>query len=211
LNIQASASYGGTRLPASNYAIMLVTTCAFAVQMLLDPGAHYLSGLVLTTWTVPGLFGHIWLHLTVVHLVGNLVTLWIFGYHVCPRIGDVTYAIAYVAAGTGAACVHILYDGRPVIGASGAIMGILGMHVVICFHQLGRLGPWLILTWFLVTTGAGIVGDFPAAYAAHIGGFLSGMLVAVCLMIYQALTGRRTDPALAVPADPSAPARGRGS
>ncbi len=185
-----------TGVPWGNYVVILLTTCTFAVQMLLDPGAQYLKGLVLEGWSIPGLLGHMWLHMTTVHLVGNLITLWIFGYYVCPRLGHLTYALAYVAAGVGAGLVHLACDGRPVIGASGAIMGVLGMHVVICYGQFGRLGPWLILTWFLATLIAGIIGHFPAAYMAHVGGFLSGMALAVCPIIYRAAHRDRTGPAL---------------
>jgi len=185
------------KLPAGNYAVMLVATCAFAVQMLLDPGARYLSGLVLEKWSLPGLLGHIWLHMTMVHLVGNLVTLWIFGRYVCRLLGNVPYALAYVIFGMTAGMVHIVCDGRPVIGASGAIMGIFGMHVVICFRQFGRLGPWLVLAWFLATLGAGIVGGFPEAYLDHAGGFLCGMLLALCLVIFRMVKLDGTDPGLA--------------
>lgn len=178
-----------------NYAIMLAATCAFAVQTLLDPGAHYLSGLVLQKWSLTGLFGHMWLHMTMVHLVGNLITLWVFGRYVCPMLGDVPYALAYITAGLGAGLVHIVYDGRPVIGASGAIMGILGIYVVLCFEQFGRCGPWLILIWFLATLAAGIIGGSPDAYMSHIGGFLSGMALATCLTLFRMAAGGVTVPA----------------
>ncbi len=183
-------------VPFSNYAIMLVTTFAFAVQMLWDPGAQHLRGLVLENGSMLGLLGYMWLHLGMVHLVGNLVTLWIFGHYVCPRLGDATYIVAYLAAGAVAGLVHLAYDGRPMIGASGAIMGVLGMHVVICFRQFGSLGPWLILVWFLTTLGAGVVGNFPAAYISHIGGFLAGMALAVCLMVLGLANIDAADPGL---------------
>ena len=141
-----------------NYVIMLAAACAFAVQMFFDPGARYLTGFVLERLSMAGLFGHMWLHMTMAHLVGNLITLWIFGHYVCPKLGDVPYALAYITAGLGAGLVHIAYDGRPVIGASGAIMGILGIYVVLCFDQLGRLGPWLILIWFLATSAPESLG-----------------------------------------------------
>ncbi len=182
--------------PFGNYAVMLLITCAFAAQMLLDPGARYLSVLVLERWSVPGLLGHMWLHMTAVHVVGNLLTLWIFGHYVCPKLGHVTYALAYVAAGVAAAFAHLAYDGRPVIGASGAIMGVLGIYVVICFRQLSGLGPWLILVWFLATLGAGIVGGFPASYVSHVGGFLGGMILAVGLVGLRLVNLEWTDPEL---------------
>ncbi len=187
-----------TGMPLGNYAVILLIACAFAAQMLLDPGAQHLKGLILERCAIPGLLGHMWLHMTAAHLVGNLITLWIFGYYVCPRLGHLTYGLAYVAAGVGAGLVHLACDGRPVIGASGAIMGVLGMHVVICYGQFGRLGPWLILAWFLATLTAGIIGHFPAAYMAHVGGFLSGMALAVCLTICRRANRDQTDPALLV-------------
>lgn len=185
-----------TGTPWGNYAVILLTTCAFAVQMLLDPGAQHLKSLVLEGWSLPALLGHMWLHMTSVHLVANLITLWIFGYHVCPRLGHVTYVLAYIATGIAAGLVHLAFDGRPVIGASGAIMGVLGLHVVICYRQFGRLGPWLIIVWFLATLVAGLVGGFPAAYMEHIGGFLSGMAIAVGLIAYGLASCDDADPAL---------------
>jgi membrane associated rhomboid family serine protease len=137
-----------------------------------------------------------WLHLTTIHLIGNLVTLWIFGHYVCPKLGNVTYAVTYVVAGVVAGLAHITCDGRPVIGASGAIMGVLGLYVVLCFRQLSGLGPWLILVWFLVTLGAGIVGGFPASYMSHVGGFLGGMALAQCLIVLRLVNVDAADPEL---------------
>jgi len=185
-------------IPLGNGIIMLAMTGAFAVQMLLDADAKYLAGLVLRTWSIRALLGHIWLHMTAVHLVGNLITLGIFGRYVCPRMSALTYVVAYAAAGFGAGLVHVACDGRPVIGASGAIMGVLGMYVVICFRQLSGLAPWLILVWFVATLTVGAVGGFPAAYMAHVGGFLTGMVLAVCLTLCrlarcdQILSGQQT-------------------
>jgi len=203
LHVRSLLPFRSPREPLGNYAIMMVIACIFAVQMILDPGAHYLSSLILDKWSMPGLLGHMWLHMTTVHLVGNLVTLWLFGYYVCPRLGSAKYLLAYVGVGIAAGFVHLMYDGRPVIGASGAIMGILGMYVVLCFRQLSSLGPWLILAWFLATLGAGMLGGFPAAYMAHIGGFLSGMALAVFLMVFRIVDSDRTDPALRAMLNPA--------
>jgi membrane associated rhomboid family serine protease len=170
-------------IPAlGNYVIMLAATCAFATQMIFDPGAHYLDGLVLRNLSAAGLLGHMWLHMTAVHLVGNLLTLWFFGRCVCPKLGSVTYVITYVLAGSAGGLLHVVCDGRPVIGASGAVMGVLGMYVVLCFGQLSRFGPWLILIWFVATLTACTIHGSPAAYTTHIGGFLAGMILAAGLV-----------------------------
>lgn len=182
----------------SNYVILLLISSVFDVQMIVDPQATYLSGMVLEKWSLLGLLGYMWLHMTTVHLVGNLLALWVFGLYVCPKLGHRAYVLGYVLAGVAAGMVHMAYDGRPVIGASGAIMGVLGMCVVFCFAQLGRLGPWLILIWFLATIAAAIAGDLPAAYVSHIGGFLSGVVLAFCFIIFGIGDSKQTDPALLV-------------
>ena len=55
-----------------------------------------------------------------------------------------------------AAATHVLFDGRPTVGASGAIMGVLGMHTVLCFSRFGKVEPFLILFWFFISLGLGI-------------------------------------------------------
>jgi membrane associated rhomboid family serine protease len=157
----------------------------FAIQMLGDPKQQYLNGFILKHFTVSSVFGYMWLHMSAAHIVGNLVTLWIFGRHVSLKISDASYVLSFIILGIAAAAVHVCYDGRPTIGASGAIMGVLGMHVVLCFRQFGVLGPWLILMWFLLNLTAGIVGSYPTTYMAHAGGFLAGMFLATLLVIFK--------------------------
>ena len=123
--------------------------------------------------------------MSMAHIVGNLITLWIFGRHVSLKISDASYVLSYILLGFAASAVHVYYDGRPTIGASGAIMGVLGMHVVLCFRQFGVLGPWLILIWFLLNLTAGIIGSYPTTYMAHAGGFLAGMFLATLLVIFK--------------------------
>lgn len=95
------------------------------------------------------------------------------------------YPLAYLFVGVISAVVHIIYDGRPAIGASGAVMGILGMYVVLCFGRFGWLGPWLILVWFLLNLTGGVAGSLPVAFLAHIGGFLGGVALAGILMLFR--------------------------
>jgi len=184
------------RWPAGNYIVMLLATVAFAIQMAGDPKQQYLNGLILERFSFLALFGHIWLHMSPVHIVGNLVTLWIFGRHVSLKIGNANYPLVYVLLGFAAAGVHLLYDGRPTIGASGAIMGVLGMHVVLCFRRLSPAGPWLVLLWFLLNLTAGIIGGYPTTYMAHVGGFVAGILMANALILLKVADCGETDLAL---------------
>ncbi len=141
-----------------NYIVMMLATVTFAIQMIGDPKQQYLNGFILKNLTLSSMFGYMWLHMSMVHIVGNLITLWIFGRHVSLKISDASYVLSYLLIGIAASAVHVYYDGHPTIGASGAIMGVLGMHVVLCFRQFGVFGPWLILIWFLLNLTAGIIG-----------------------------------------------------
>jgi membrane associated rhomboid family serine protease len=171
--------------PGGNYIVMMLATVTFAIQMLGDPGQRYLNGFVLKHLTFSSMFGYMWLHMSMPHMVGNLITLWIFGRKVSLKISDASYVLSFILLGIAAATVHLYYDGRPTIGASGAIMGVLGMHVVLCYRQFGVLGPWLILIWFLLNLTAGIIGGYPTTYMAHAGGFLAGMFLATLLVIFK--------------------------
>jgi len=161
---------------------MLLASTTFMLQFLFDGKQQYLSGLILQDWSFLGIAGHLWLHTGLIHVTSNLVVLWIFGWHVCRRMGNANYILAYFIVGLASAVVHIVYDGRPAIGASGAIMGILGLHVVLCFNRFGVLGPWIILVWYLLNIAGGVFQATPTAYMAHVGGFLAGIILAWSLI-----------------------------
>ena len=82
------------------------------------------------------------------------------------------YLLVYILLGIAAAIVHLLYDGRPAIGASGAIMGILGLNMVICFNKFSKVGPWLIIFWLCSTIVAGVTNTTATAHMEHFSGFL---------------------------------------
>jgi membrane associated rhomboid family serine protease len=170
-------------MPGGNYIVMMLATVTFVIQMVGDPKQQYLNGFILKHLTFASMFGYMWLHMSPAHFVGNIITLWIFGRRVNLKISDASYVLSYILLGIAAAAAHVYYDGRPTIGASGAIMGILGMHVVLCFRQFGILGPWLILFWFLLNLNFGIIGNYTTTYMAHAGGFLAGMILATLLVI----------------------------
>lgn len=182
--------------PVCNYFIMILITICFAIQNIWDPGAHHLNVFVLKKWSFSGMLGHSWLQMNNVHLVESLVTLWIFGRHVSVKMRKHVYLLAYVFLGIAAAVVHLLYDGRPAIGASGAIMGILGLHMVICFNKFSKVGPWLIISWMCLTLVVGVSNTTAIAHMEHFGGFLFGMLLGVFLMCFNAANCDNTDPGL---------------
>lgn len=170
-------------IPVGNYIVIILASITFMMQFLYDASGLYLNGLILQHWSLQAIFGHMWLHTGLVHVISNLVILWIFGRHVCLRMGNANYVIAYLLVGFASAVVHVAFDGRPAIGASGATMGILGLHVVFCFNRFGTLGPWIIFIWYMLNLTAGVVGASAATHLAHAGGFCGGLVLAAILIL----------------------------
>src|SRR4051812_24913525 len=132
------------------------------------------------------------LHGSILHIAGNMLFLWIFGNNIEDRMGHVPYLFFYLLAGVVATGAHILFQPHslvPVIGASGAIAGVMGVYLVlfpnIRIKTLFFLGffiffrdisaKWLLGFWFVsqffLSPGSGV------AYVAHVGGFIFGALV----------------------------------
>jgi membrane associated rhomboid family serine protease len=133
------------------------------------------------------------MHGGIMHLFGNMLFLWVFGDNIENRLGHVRYAIFYVVCGLIAAAGQIAMDMGsiiPMLGASGAISGVLGGYLLlypkrrvraILFNFLTdvpayvALGSWIvyqIILGYLTPAGTGGV-----AYAAHIGGFIAGLVL----------------------------------
>jgi membrane associated rhomboid family serine protease len=127
------------------------------------------------------------------HLGGNMLFLWIFGNNVEDLLGPIRYLMFYVTGGLVATLAHIAVDPNstvPVVGASGAIAAVMGAYlvwypkarvltlvfvVVIGFFTEIR-AQWVLLAWFVIQffTDA----DSGVAWAAHVGGFVFGVVVA---------------------------------
>ncbi len=135
------------------------------------------------------------------HLLGNLLFLFVFGNNVEDRLGRVRYLLFYLACGYAAAYAFALFyagSEETLVGASGAIAGVLGAYLVmfprarvlslvpIIFFIPLRLPAWLVLgSWFLLQyvyfRGTGVGGGAGVAYLAHVAGFLTGMVGAFLL------------------------------
>jgi len=143
------------------------------------------------------LFTSMFLHGGWMHLLGNMLFLWVFGGAVEEALGHFQYLIFYLVCGVGSALVHTVFNlgsKVPTIGASGAISGVLGAYIVlyprgriltliplIIFWFTLELPAFLILGyWFAIQFLSGIssVGSRMTggvAWWAHIGGFLLGV------------------------------------
>jgi membrane associated rhomboid family serine protease len=129
------------------------------------------------------------------HIGGNMLFLWIFGNNIEDRMGPVPYLLFYLVSGLVAAAAHIAVQPNstvPVIGASGAIAGVMGAYLVLFPNvQIRTLlifllvfirdipAKWLLLFWFVLqfftSPSEGV------AWVAHVGGFAFGALVAFLL------------------------------
>ncbi len=145
------------------------------------------------------LFTHMFLHGSWMHLIGNMWFLWIFGDNVEDKLGRAKYIAFYVLCGLGAAGLQMLISGIfggkevPMVGASGAISGVLGAYMrlfpharvltlvpIFFFVTFAEIPAIIFISlWFLVQIVNGIItlpfiGYGGVAWYAHIGGFLAG-------------------------------------
>jgi membrane associated rhomboid family serine protease len=138
---------------------------------------------------------HMFLHGGWAHVIGNMWFLWIFGGNVEDRIGAFRYLIFYLLAGFAAATVQVAVDPAaavPMLGASGAISGVLGAYLILFpTAWVWSLVPWVVpvlpvpavvflVLWFAVQTmnglGALALGETGGvAWWAHAGGFAAGV------------------------------------
>ena len=204
------------RAPLVTVGIIIVNVLVYLTQLSLPPQAAarfvYLYGLIpieissgdlLVTHPVPlyaTLLTSMFVHGGLFHLAGNMLYLWIFGDNVEDRMGRPRFLIFYLLSGLAAAGAQILSDPHskiPMIGASGAISGVLGAYLLLFPHA--RVLTLLALGWFirlveipalvvlgfwivfqvlngLLTLGVQVGG---VAWFAHIGGFVAGLVMVI--------------------------------
>jgi len=143
------------------------------------------------------IFTSMFMHGGFMHLIGNMLYMWIFADNIEDNLGSRNFVIFYLLSGIGAAMAQVLMDTHsqiPMIGASGAIGGVLGAYLInypnakvlvlipfgffsqlIKIKALYVLGFWFVLQFInssmMSSQGGGV------AYAAHIGGFVSGIIL----------------------------------
>ena len=150
------------------------------------PGSVYLT-----------LLTSMFMHGGLAHLFGNMLYLWIFGDNLEDRLGHMRYLTFYLLCGVLASLAHVFTNTGsyiPSLGASGAISGVLGGYILLYPHRRVRaivmrgfvteipaylaIGLWFV---FQLISGLGMLGGGAqqggVAYAAHIGGFIAGLLL----------------------------------
>ena len=189
------------RRPFVNYTLIALNIVAFLALCLGSPNdPAFIRWTMIPAqldWTT--LFTSLFLHAGWMHLLGNMLFLWIFGDNVEDRLGHVGYIVFYFVCGLAADAAHILSNPHseiPTLGASGAISGVMGAYILfyprhqvktfiwlgIWYANVVRTPAWI---WIGVWFGQQILlnllspqGGGGVAYLAHIGGFVSGLAIA---------------------------------
>lgn len=184
-------------LIAANLAVF------FAWQMQTGlPRSVALAGLVPTQLhpiSLPGvehLFSSMFMHGGIMHLLGNMWFLWIFGDNVEDEIGRISFLFFYLFSGVAGAAAHValnVHSQIPMVGASAAISGVLGAYLVLhpkaqvkmffAFRFI-RIPAWFyLLIWVglqvVSVSQAGKTAGAGVAYWAHLGGFVTGLFFAI--------------------------------
>jgi membrane associated rhomboid family serine protease len=191
--------------PWFNYGLLLCNAAVFLYQISqpdVDTFVHAYGAIpadIMQGAHLSSLFTAMFLHGGWMHLLGNMLYLWIFGDNIEGLMGHGRYLVFYLLCGVAATMSHIAMmpsSEEPMIGASGAISGVLGAYLVkfprarvlilvpiIFFLTTFRIPALFVLGfWFLtqLTNGLGIFADISqdnVAWFAHIGGFVTGVLL----------------------------------
>jgi len=132
------------------------------------------------------------MHGSIMHLLGNMLFLWIFGNNIEDYLGKVLFVMFYLVSGTGAALFHVLFNPNsliPVIGASGAVSGVMGAYLILFPKAKVKTLVFIFIIVTFIDIPAGIflaiwfvfqffyTGSGGIAWLAHVGGFISGGLL----------------------------------
>jgi len=157
-----------------------------------------LTGGDVTGLTIVPMFTSMFLHAGWFHLIFNMLYLWIFGDNVEDALGHFRYLLFYILCGLGATLTHVFLSPLadvPVVGASGAIAGVLGAYLLLYprsrvltlvpffffylveIPALVFLGLWFVIQFLSGLLTVGTEASAGVAWWAHVGGFLTGMIL----------------------------------
>ena len=191
-------------IPFVTYFIIGLNVLVFIYQYFIIQGAQLSENFIYTYALIPAnpsiltIFSSMFMHGGFTHIIFNMWFLWIFGDNIESVLGHKKYLLFYFLCGIGAGLSQIQIDPEstiPMVGASGAIAGVLGAYlfrfpratvhvlvILIVFITFIRVPAMIVIGfWFLsnLTAGIGTLGieqTCGTAWFAHIGGFISGVL-----------------------------------
>jgi len=194
--------------PIVTYALIVVNVLVFLLE--LSGGDAFIQrwAFVPTRFLAnpigdfPTLFTSMFMHAGWVHLLGNMLYLWIFGDNVEDRFGHGLYTAFYILCGLGATFAQLAVSqgsSIPNLGASGAIAGVLGAYImmfprsgvnVLVGRVVTRMSALIVIGFWIILQIFSGIGTFTAssqaegggvAYMAHIGGFFAGVILTFLL------------------------------
>ncbi|HTL45014.1 MAG TPA: rhomboid family intramembrane serine protease [Vicinamibacterales bacterium] len=205
--------------PIVTVSLIVINSVVFLYQWMLPQHALQVFtaqyALIPAYFSVSAVLTSMFLHGGWMHIIGNMLYLWIFGDNIEDQLGHAGFLVFYLASGAVAAVGQVMinpFSVVPMVGASGAIAGVMGAYFVLYpesriltaififfFFDLVEVPAIFFLgIWFLMQllSGVGSLGVSNAsaggtAFFAHIGGFLTGLLVGALL---RARGGRRWHP-----------------
>jgi len=203
--------------PVVTVLLIVVNILVFLFEASLDPYSQ--NALIFTYGLVPdhflwrNVFTSMFLHGGWMHVLGNMWFLWIFGDNIEDILGHGKFLLFYIACGVAAALgqTYLSLDSRvPMVGASGAIAGVMGAYLVkfprsriytlvfYIFITTFEVPAWVMLIyWFGIQFVSGLgslaapVAQGGTAFFAHVGGFLAGMGLIYALRPEQRYTRRK--------------------
>jgi membrane associated rhomboid family serine protease len=198
-------------VPFVTIGLIVINVLVFLYQLMLPSElleAFVRQYALIPAWfSWPSVFTSMFLHAGFLHVAGNMLFLWIFGDNVEDRLGHARYLVFYLGAGVVAALAQLMIDPFskvPMVGASGAIAGVMGAYIVLypqsriltavfvlIFFDIVEIPAIFFLgLWFLMQllSGIGSLGPTSAAgggtaFFAHIGGFVSGLIAGLILRV----------------------------
>ncbi len=142
------------------------------------------------------------IHGSLMHFIGNMLFLWVFGDNIEDTFGHIKYLLFYLVAGVLATLSHYAIDPSsqtPLVGASGAISGVMGAYLLLYPHNRIRTlliyilitvielrAVWLLVIWFALQAIQGLLSigvshEVSTAFFAHIGGFVVGAIAGLAV------------------------------
>jgi membrane associated rhomboid family serine protease len=206
--------------PAITIVLIVINLLVFLNEFwleLVDPYSlnHFMAQYSLRPayFHVENVITSMFVHATWMHVLGNMLFLWVFGDNVEDILGHGKFILFYLLCGVAAAMTQVLIDPTsrvPMVGASGAIAGVMGAYLVKFPHSRVVMLTWFILIftfdlpawamliyWFLMQVFGGF-GSITAdtaqggtAFMAHVGGFVAGIVLINLLGVRQRYWRRR--------------------
>jgi membrane associated rhomboid family serine protease len=197
----------GGAYPFFSYTFLVLNIVAFLYQISLTP-----EGLILFLdhfSTIPSYIGEghhlgtlltsMFLHGSIIHLLGNMIFLWVFADNIEATIGNVTFVLFYLAGGVLASLAHVYFNvgsDIPSLGASGAISAVMEAYLIMFLRSrikvpvfliifirqvsmtaLAFLGLWIVMQVVSTFQNMSLVEESGVAWFAHLGGLIFGLVM----------------------------------